>query len=255
MSFQLIKLAGGLLMPVPIVLALLVLGLTLLFSTRMRYLGMGALVLGTGLLLIISVPPLPERALAALEGQYPVLAEPPDAGWIVVLGGGARDEESWPAATRLSESSLYRLAEGVRVARLLPEAKLVTSGGASRVGETTASLMARVAEQWGIESERIVVQAEPENTAAEARAMAARIEPNERVILVTSAFHMTRAVALFEGEGVAVIPAPAGHLAEPTPRYEHAGEFLPRSKHVEFTERLWWERLGTAWATLTGKVD
>lgn len=252
MLFELTKLAGGLLMPISVVLVLLVLGLAFLLASRFRYLGLGLVALGIVLLLLVSLPPLSERALASLEGQYPVLSDPPDAEWIVVLGGGSRDIAEWPAANRLTRSSLYRLAEGVRLARQLPDARLVTSGGVSVNGETVAELMAQVARDWGIEPERIVVQAEPWNTATEARAMAERLEPEDRVILVTSAFHMRRAVALFEGQGVDVVPAPTGHYAEPEPSYAHVGELLPSARQVEFAERVFWERLGLAWAALRG---
>lgn len=256
MLFQLTKLAGGLLMPISVVLALLVLGLVLLVASRFRYLGLGLVALGAVVLFLVSLPPLPERALASLESRYPVLSDPPDAEWIVVLGGGSRGVADWPAANRLTRSSLYRLAEGVRLARQLPDAKLVTSGGvSSETGETTAELMAQVAQEWGIGRDRILVQAEPRTTAAEAQAMADRLAPQDRVVLVTSAFHMPRAVALFEGQGVAVIPAPTGHYAEPGPRYVHAGELLPSATQVEFVERLLWEKLGLTWAVLQGETD
>lgn len=251
MVFQIQKLVGGLLMPVPVVLALLVLGLALL-ALRRRYLGGGLLVLGVAVLLAVSTPPLSERALASLEGRYPVLVEPPAAGWIVVLGGGARAEAGWPDATKLSESSLYRLAEGVRLARALPEAMLVTSGDVGGEGEPVAMIMARVARQWGIAPERILAQEGVATTAEEARAIARRLGPDERVILVTSAFHMPRAVALFEGQGVDVVPAPAGHLAEPEQTYRHLGDYLPQAGHIEFMRRVWWEWLGRVWAVVSG---
>lgn len=255
MPFQLVKLAGGLLMPIPVALALLVLGLAFLLASRFRWLGVGLVALGIVVLFLVSMPPLPERVLASLESEYPVLSDPPDAEWVVVLGGGSREVTDWPAANRLTRFSLYRLVEGVRLARQLPDAMIVTSGGVSVSGETTAELMAQVAQEWGIEPERIVVQAEPWNTAAEARAVSGRLGSQDRVILVTSAFHMRRAVALFEGQGVDVIPAPTGHYVEPESRYVHVGERLPSAKQVTYMERVLWEGLGLAWAALRGQSD
>ncbi|MFM9101790.1 MAG: YdcF family protein, partial [Cyanobium sp.] len=46
------------------------------------------------------------------------------------------------------------------------------------------------------------------NTAEEARAVAAQLPRGSRVLLVTSAFHMTRARALFARQGLEVVPYP-----------------------------------------------
>lgn len=254
MSFQLTKLAGGLLMPLPVILGLLVLGWLALMLARRRWPGAVLVGLGVVALLLVSVPPLPGKALAELEHRHAVLADPPAADWIVVLGGGSRATPAWPAATRLSRSSLYRLAEGVRLAGLLPEARLVTTGGMAGAVEPTADLMATVARQWGVSPNRILALGDTATTAAEARALAAQVSPGETVLLVTSASHMTRALALFRGQGIEAVPAPAGHRAQPDPHYRHAGDLLPSSERIGFVETVFWEWLGLAWARLRGEV-
>ncbi|MGM0788445.1 MAG: ElyC/SanA/YdcF family protein, partial [Thermodesulfobacteriota bacterium] len=149
-------------MPLPVVLVLLVVGLILLVAGRRRRLGIGFIAAGTVLLLMVSFPWLSERALMDLEQDYPVLREPPQAEWIVVLGGGSRDNQSLPPASRLGESSMYRLAEGVRIAKLLPDARLVTSGGGSDSGDlSTAEIMEQVAVGWGIDASRIITLTDP----------------------------------------------------------------------------------------------
>ena len=65
MSFQLTKLAGALLMPLPLILGLLILGLVLLYLNRARRLSLVALTSGTLLLLLLSVPLLPRQAATA----------------------------------------------------------------------------------------------------------------------------------------------------------------------------------------------
>jgi len=94
MHFELIKLIGGLLMPVPVIIALLVIGLVLLTVTRLHRVAFALLVSGTGLLLVVSTPIVPELTLNQLETIYPVLKDPPDAEWIICFGGrGERGRE------------------------------------------------------------------------------------------------------------------------------------------------------------------
>jgi 4-amino-4-deoxy-L-arabinose transferase-like glycosyltransferase len=122
MSFQLTKLAGALLMPLPLILGLLIFGLVLLYLNRARRLSLVALTSGTLLLLLLSVPLLPRQAATAIENDYPRLWMPPDASWVVVLGAGSRPDPSLSPVSRLSTNSLHRLAEGVRLYRQLPKA-------------------------------------------------------------------------------------------------------------------------------------
>lgn len=254
MGFELTKLLGGLLMPLPVVLILLTTGIVLLLVTRGKRMATLFLVAGTTLLLLITIPPFFERALMDLEHKYPVLHEPPDAEWIIVLMGGSRGASEWPATARLGESSIFRIAEGVRLAKIQTGARLAI-GGSDHLENGTGHIMAEVANSWGIDrEERVVLHGSPRNTAEEARKLSELVDENETVILVTSAFHMRRAVALFEGQGISVVPAPAGHLVDPAPENRHIGECLPRSTYLMYAERVLWERIGLMWARLRGEI-
>lgn len=253
-GFQLTKLMGGMLMPLSIILIILIIALILLMLTRKRRTGLFILTTGTILLLVLSVPPLSQRALLTLEQTYPILETPPDAQWIVVLGGGSRGNDNWPPATRLGESSLYRIAEGVRLAKLLPDARIITSGGCGNEDISTAHLMKQTAVSWGIDPERIIVHSTPRNTAQEALEVASIADTKDVIILVTSAFHMQRSMALFQGRGVSAVPAPAGHLIDPAPQNRHIGHFLPSSGNLKYAEIFLWEKIGKAWAFLRGQI-
>ncbi len=131
MGFGLAKLIGGLLMFLSVVSGLLILGTPALILTRYKRIGAALVIAGTMLLVVLSLPYISERALSAFESGYEPLIDPPRAEWIVVLGGGARGGKGHPPASRLAASSLYRLAEGVRIAKRLPDSQLVTPGGSS----------------------------------------------------------------------------------------------------------------------------
>lgn len=252
MEFTLTKLLGGLMMPVPIIFFLLACGILLSLLSRFRVLATLLTASGTVLLILVSTPPFPEKILRDLEKSYPVLEDIPQVPWIIVLGGGTRGKDHWPAASRLGEASMYRLAEGVRLARILPDATLITSGGSDKAGPSSAELMAAVAVSWGIDPGRIIISPKPHNTAQEAREAASIINQHDSLLLVTSASHMPRAVALFQGQGLSVIPSPTGHLVDPQRSQGHVGTYLPQSAYIRFVERAMWERIGLFWARLRG---
>jgi uncharacterized SAM-binding protein YcdF (DUF218 family) len=132
----------------------------------------------------------------------------------------------------LSDSSTQRLLEGVRLARALPAARLIVTG-ADRNGDIppVAWGYAQAARELGIAPERIQVLDTPVDTAQEARAVQEALaglperapdterddRPAEwpaggrRLILVTSAAHMPRAMRHFQAVGLDPIPAPTQH--------------------------------------------
>jgi len=59
------------------------------------------------------------------------------------------------ATNKLSTSGLGRLAEGVRLARALPDATVIVSGPSDGRGETHARVLARAAESLGLAARRI----------------------------------------------------------------------------------------------------
>ncbi len=238
---QLTRLLTSLLMPMPVIAVLLTAGIIALIKNKKAAIWL----LSSSLLLFLAVstPVLSSRALARLEGTYPLLnTPPPEAQWIIVLGGGVRFDDDRPLAARLGVSSLQRMTEGVRLARLLPEAKLIASG------EVTAPVAAAFAKEMGIGADRIVVNSRPRNTNEESLEVKKLMEENEKAILVTCASHMPRAAALFRGKGLRVIPSPTNHRVGLSPRRISLSDFIPNSGNIATSEIFIKERLGLLWA-------
>lgn len=230
------KLIGGLLMPVPIILGLLGLGMIFMFL-RYRRLGGCLVIAGFGLLVTLSLPSLPERMLLSLEAQYPPMLEPPTAKWIVVLGGGVKIAPELPAVSQLSRSSLQRLAEGIRLHRMVPSARLIFTSSALHEQISISGVMAAAAEELGVAIRNIDdVLPEPANTAEEAVAVARHIQKGDTVILVSSASHMMRAASLFDAAGVSVVAAPAGYLVDLRRGARNIRAQLPQSGYLQFVE-------------------
>jgi len=112
--------------------------------------------------------------------------------------------------------------------------------------------MALLAAQWGVEPNNIIVEAESMDT-KDHPVFVKRIVKEDPFILVTSASHMPRAMALFRGQGMEPIPAPTDYMAEDkeglTP-----GAFFPGAVSLKKAERALHEYLGLVWGKLRGQV-
>jgi uncharacterized SAM-binding protein YcdF (DUF218 family) len=249
--------------PVALCLEILILGLVLLWFTRRQRTGKLVVTLGTILLVLLSNYAITDRMLIPLERKYPALinlqasqAVTQDnqtaAKMIVMLGGGHRSDPKLPITDHLSDTALTRLVEAVRLYKELPGSKLILSGGSGDDPLPEAEVLAKVAPVLGVNSQDLILETESVNTEDEAR----RLKPmlgQEKFILVTSASHMPRAVALFKKQGMNPIPAPAGHLVKGGETYEWPWPF-PSSWDLYKAERAVYEYLGLAWAWLLRKI-
>jgi uncharacterized SAM-binding protein YcdF (DUF218 family) len=150
--------------------------------------------------------------LRTLETRFPVCRNPPAeriAG-IVVLGGFHSDRElvegEWSTILPVTSE---RIVETARLSRWYPEARILYSGGG---GEAELGKKALV---WlGVHPRRIAIEDKSRNTAENAKLSKAIAAPKrmEKWLLVTSAFHMPRAVGAFRASGFPVEACPAGFV-------------------------------------------
>jgi uncharacterized SAM-binding protein YcdF (DUF218 family) len=248
--------------PVSLCLGILILGLLFLWATRRQRLGKGLVTLGTVLLLLLSLPFLSRQTLIPLEGRYPALLHPETVSWgekrgtspkwIVVLGGGHVSDPRLPANSQISAAALGRLVEGVRLYKAIPGSKLLLSGGVVFDPVPEAEVMARVAVLLGVKPQDISLETDSRDTEAEAEIIA-KMLGREKFILVTSAMHMPRSMALFRKRGLQPIPAPADFLIRESPR-PLSGGFFPRATSLGQVETAAHEYLGLAWAWLRGMI-
>ncbi len=239
------------LMPVPMVGLLLLAGLVAtLFGRRRLAVGLGSTALL--LLMLLAWQPFAGLLLQPLERQYPAILEPgsaEDAAYVVVLGAGHVPDPAIPATGRLNAMGLVRLTEGVRLHRALPESTLVTTGNGRPAPQ--AATAADVARKLG--AERIAMLDAARNTHAEAEA-AAELVGDDPFILVTSASHMPRAMALFRAQGLDPVPAPTEYMARERPPEDRWNiyDLRPSATGLRMTERAFHEYLGLAWGRMQG---
>jgi uncharacterized SAM-binding protein YcdF (DUF218 family) len=166
----------------------------------------------------------------------------------VVLGSGYHPRNALPVTAALDSVGIVRLTEGLRLLRQLPGAQLILSGGPVRGEPPIARGYALAADALGVPAASMILIDEPPDTGAEIRAIHARVG-DAPVLLVTSAAHMPRAMALCRREGLHAIAAPTGNLAAPSGR----GGFwlpLPSGASLIKSETAFHEYLGLLALTL-----
>lgn len=260
--FLLKKIVASCFSPVSLCLGILILGLWFLWATRRLRLGKGLVTLGTALLLLLSVAGISRQILIPLESRYPALLHPETVSWgeksgtspkwIVVLGGGHVSNPSLPANSQINAAALGRVVEGVRLYQAIPGSKLLLSGGGVFDPVPEAEVMARIAILLGVKPQDITLEKDSRDTAAEAEIIAKMIGP-EKIILVTSAVHMPRAMALFRKRGLEPIPAPADFRVRGAQRL-FPGMVFPRGSSLGEVENAAYEYLGLTWAWLRGMI-
>ena len=221
MFFWLKKFVAFWLMPLPVCLTLLVIGLWLTRTPRRARLGRGLLLMATALLLLLTNKVVSKALIAPLETRYPAIPElhagaplPPAlvaCRFVVVLGSGHTDTPGLASTHRLSNSALGRITEGVRLLGVLSGARLVVSGPPIGTNPSHATMLARAATALGINPERIVFVDNARDTEDESLAVK-KLVGDAPVALVTSAWHMPRAVGLFRHAAVNVLPCPTDFM-------------------------------------------
>jgi uncharacterized SAM-binding protein YcdF (DUF218 family) len=171
-------------------------------------------------LLLIGVFPVGELLLRPLEDEFPPRAAPAQIDGILVLGGveDQRATAAWEqpqindAAERLTAAAALALAH--------PEARLVFSGGSGRLRNIVSeqpkipSVAVDFFVSLGINHSRITWEDQSRNTTENAQFSYKVASPasDETWILVTSAFHMERALTGFEAAGWdEIVPYPVDY--------------------------------------------
>lgn len=218
MAFVLSKILWALAEPGNFLLVLLLAGLVALWAGRVF---MARWLLGIAVLALTMIAVLPIGAwmMAPLEQRFsqPVLMDRVDG--IIVLGGAVQPELSRDHGQPALNAMAERLTEAVALMRRFPEARVIFTGGSGDL--LTQDLKeAPVARQlWkslGIDVDRIDFESDSRNSWENALYAKEHMKPQagETWLLVTSAFHMPRAVGAFRQAGWRVVPYPVDyHIA------------------------------------------
>ena len=188
-----------------------------------------ALICLAAILYFFSISPGSRLVLGALENAYPVpplsMVQRCDA--FVVLGGGINDlapdisGEGLPTGDALS-----RLIAGTRLYRQARK-PIIISGGAIYGRKTEAEVAEKVLLSLGVDKADIIREGQSRDTYENALYVKDICQKKgfNRILLITSAYHMKRSVMLFRTFSMETVPFPVNHLTSPSKRTPL--DFLP----------------------------
>jgi uncharacterized SAM-binding protein YcdF (DUF218 family) len=219
---------------------------------RRRRWAFGLAALGTALLTLQSLPPVAGLLMAPLESRAgPVLQDADGAQAIVVLSGGLDREAPEYGGDTAGERTLLRLRYGAVLAHRFGLPVLVSGGRPDNATRTEAAVMADILErEFAV---RVRWQESQSRTTAENATMSAKILRDagvHRIVLVTQAFHIPRAVRLFRAAGLEVKPAPTQFKSADRSPFTPL-DLLPRISALHNSYYALHEWLGIAWLALT----
>lgn len=251
------KLVSPLFLPVSLCLEVLIAGLIVLWFTKKQKAGKILATLGAAMLLLLSNGAFAGLLLRPLECRYPAAGlgqatSLADVKWIVVLGGGHSTDTTLPVTSQMTPPTLARAVEGLRLHRLVPAAKLLFSGGGSSPEVSDAGVMLRLATALGVAAEDVVIECQSRDTKDQARLIRS-IVGDDAFLLVTSASHMPRSMALFRKQGMHPIAAPTALRTRRQARWCRA-TLYPCASALKAAERAFYEYMGIAWAKLRGQI-
>lgn len=258
--FTLSKVGGFLLAPSNLLILLLVAAIMLTRFQRTVRFGRRLGFVSATALIVASVLPVGDAMLKPLEQRFPpygTCSGPHAEGiaGILLLGGSLRTTTTnGETQDDLSESA-DRIRLAAALARTHPDAPLLVSGGRAfqRTGSRSeAEATAGMLTELGVSPGRLILETGSRTTAENATLSAELAgDADGRWLLVTSAFHMPRAVGTLRAAGLDVIAAPTDWQVD-----EHEGPFSDnvsdRLKKLDLATK---EYLGLLAYWLTGRTD
>jgi uncharacterized SAM-binding protein YcdF (DUF218 family) len=152
--------------------------------------------------------------MASLEDDFrpKAMSVVPKADAIVVLGGATRGDTYWSSMADLNAAA-DRLTHAVSLYKAKKAPLVLLSGGSTTGSRSEAEQLRDYMVLMGLPDRALLMERQSLDTQQNARYSALILQGRDvrRILLVTSAYHMSRAVPLFERQGFEVIPAPTDY--------------------------------------------
>jgi uncharacterized SAM-binding protein YcdF (DUF218 family) len=227
MFFMISKTFWLIVSPTTLLMVCGLIGVGLLALTTWRRMATGFMVTSILGFMAFGASPLPFLILRPLEDRFPQLelADTAKVDGVIVLGGAigyARDR------IKFNEAGA-RMTETLVLARRFPQARIVFAGGlgmlVSNGIRTESDATRRLFGELGFAGERFIYEDRSRNTYENALYTQELIKPKpgERWLIVTSAYHMPRAMGAFRAVGMNPIAYPVDYESE-----GKAGDYRPR---------------------------
>lgn len=194
------RILGIIFTPSDFLVVLLVLGVVLL-GTRRRSWGKGLVIAVAASFLLIYFLPIGDWLAAPLENRYPRPPAPPHLDGAIILGGGESAAIFTARGVPGYTPAAGRLVAGAELARRYPNARIIYSGGRAPLEKSEipeAAVARAIFAQMGIPPGRLILENRSRNTWENFlySKELAQPKPGETWLLVTSATHMPRSMAI-----------------------------------------------------------
>lgn len=255
--FIISKLAWGVLSPINVIIGLISLATILLWFNKQRV----AKIILT-FCLLVNLPlllfPISDYLMYPLENRFQKPdVMPANVDGIIILDGAEelKVSASWNNAEMGNGGDRYHAA--AILAKYYSDVPVLFSGGSGFLRfngkEKEAHIAYQLLTELGIDKQRIIIESQSRNT-SENFLLLKPILPKKdgHYLLVTSAFHMSRAVGVARKQKINVIPYPVDYRS--TTAINRQWDF-DMFAHLEVLEPAWREWIGLTIYYLTGKTD
>lgn len=257
MFFVLSKTIAFFFLPSNLLIFLGVVGVVLLL-TRWRRLGVCLMVASLLLMLAAGFLPIGDLLIHSLENRFPrwdSARGAPDG--IVVLGGAISPALSLAHNDPVVSEDAGRIIALAKLAHEYPSARIVFSGGEGALvpkGQPEAHFLAPLLKAMNVPLERVILEDRSRNTAENAVFSKATVKPKlgERWLLVTSAWHMPRAVGCFRQVGFPVEAYPVAWRTGRRLHFHLADELSAGLQRLDLGVHEW---MGLIAYRLTGRTS
>jgi uncharacterized SAM-binding protein YcdF (DUF218 family) len=263
MFFYLAKAVWFLLQPSTLIALLIGYGSILIWTGWARW-GRRFVTIGAVLLLIAGLSPLGNLLILPLEDRFPradIEAPPTPTGFIILGGADDRLVGKARQAPALNEAA-ERMVEAAMLARRFPDAKIAFSGGDAGIlykSGSEAEGAENLLTALGVPQDRLLLEAKSRDTYENALFLkeellrVGELGPGKRWLLITSAYHMPRAMGVFRMAGFDMQAWPVDYRTrgrdDLTRPFDKVSEGLRR---VDVASREW---AGLLAYWLTGRSD
>lgn len=200
-------------------------------------------------LTVSSLPILSMQLTGHLERDYTPTAidQVPAHDTVVVLSGMLRTIADGSETHYEFNDAVDRILAGVALLNANRAERLILTRGHVpwSVGVPEGEYLADFVRDLGIDREQVSLTSRAQNTETEAQAVAEMVGLGERIILVTSAFHMPRAEAVFAANGVQVTPHAVDFRA--VAANTTIMDFIPSADALDDTSTFVREMIGRAY--------
>ena len=194
--------------------------------------------------------PVSQYLLSKLEYQYPpydITADnSSEPSTIILLTGSGDLKPKTPLSAQINSSSTYRLVEASHIFNNSPPGSRIIISGTFMV----SNLIKNNLKKTGVPEGSIHIDKHAGTTYLSANNLS-KMDINKDIVLITSAGHMPRAIAVFKSFGFTPVPAPTDFL---TKQNIFSATYLPSPQHLSNTDLAIHEYIAIIWYKLTDKI-